>query len=191
MDSPYRPVLSRRVDEPAVVPPCRWIRASVAAAAATALGLAGHLAAGGDPTVFGAVLGFLVVALPSWLLTGRERGWTVIAAVQLVAQQLVHPVLIAAAEAPEPAALPHDLMFFLHVFGALLMAAWLRLGERRLWTIAHRLAAHLMRWSRRLLHALPGPAAPRLVARPGTDPRPRLDRPLRHVVSRRGPPLPA
>lgn len=201
MGHPYGPALmspghltSRlpaRLADPAVAPPRRSVRASVSAAAAAALGLTGHLAAGGEPTVAGAGLAFLAVLLPSWLLAGRERGWTVIAGVQVSAQQVLHPILVAASGAPAPTALPHDLMFHLHVLGAVAMAVWLRLGERRLWAAARRLAAHLARWSRLLLGAPQPRAASMPVPRPRTAIPLRFAAPLRHVLTRRGPPLPA
>ncbi|MGQ0572793.1 MAG: hypothetical protein ACT4RN_01170 [Pseudonocardia sp.] len=177
--------------DPGIAPPRRWTRAGASAVAATALGLAGHVAAGGEPTLTGAALAFLVVALPSWSLAGCERGWTTIAAVQIGAQQVVHPLLVASSAVAVPAALPHDLMFFLHVLGALLMAGWLRVGERRLWAAARRFAEHLARWRRGLFDAPPAPPprAPRL--RPVTVVAPVLTEPLRHTLRRRGPPLPA
>lgn len=174
-----------------VAPPRRIARAGASAAAAVALGLAGHLLAGGAPTLSGSVLAFLAVLVPSWMLARRERGWTVIAGVQVGAQQVIHPLLVAASGMPEPGALPHDLMFFLHVAGALVMAMWLRLGERRMWATARRFAAHLALWASRLVRG-PLPAD-----EPASRPRPVTHVPLPspvplcHAVSRRGPPLPA
>lgn len=190
MGHPYGPALSRRLTDPAVAPPRREVRAGVSAVAATALGLAGHLAAGGGLTLTGTALAFVAVLVPSWLLAGRERGWTVIAGVQIAAQQVIHPLLVSTSGAAPAVALPHDLMFFLHVLGALAMAMWLRLGERRLWVAARRLAAHLARWSARLIEA-PRPRPHAVAVRFRAFTPPPLDAPLRHVLSRRGPPVPA
>jgi hypothetical protein len=172
-----------------LLPPLRLVRAGASAGAATVLGLTGHIAAGGAFTLTGTLLAFAAVLAPSWLLAGRERGWTFIAAVQVVAQQVIHPLLTGVA--PEPAALPHDVMFFLHVLGALAMAAWLRLGERRAWAAARRLAARILHWAIRFLAGAARPAGP--VVRPrqsGTVALP-VAVLLRHAVVRRGPPLPA
>lgn len=168
--------------------PHRLVRALASAAAATILGLAGHLLAGGAFTVAGTLLAVAVVLVPSWLLAGRERSWTFIAAVQVTAQQVIHPLLVGVA--PEPGALPHDVMFFLHVLGALAMATWLRHGERRAWSAARRLAGRVVAWAVLLLTGAPVPA--------GSVARPRPARAvalpaavlLRHAVVRRGPPLP-
>lgn len=172
------------------LPPLRLLRAGASAAAAVVLGLAGHLAAGGAFTLAGTLLAFAAVLAPSWLLAGRERGWILIAAVQVGAQQVIHPLL--AGVAPEPAALPHDVMFFLHVLGALAMATWLRLGERRAWAAARRLAARIVTWAVRFLAGAARPAGPVVRRRPSRGvvalPAAVL---LRHAVVRRGPPLPA
>lgn len=169
----------------------RVARAGVSAAAAVGLGMAGHALAGGSPTLLGALLAALSVFVPSWLLAGRERGWSVIAVVQVAGQQVVHPLLVTASGAPEPSALPHDMMFFLHVVGALVMAVWLRLGERRAWAATRRLVARLVLWLSRLLATPPAPVPTPPRAQDGPPvprPRPVL---LRHALSRRGPPLPA
>jgi hypothetical protein len=138
----------------------------------------------------GATLAFLAVLAPSWLLAGKERGWTTIAAAQLAAQQVLHPLLVAASPTPTPDALPHDAMFLLHVLGALGMASWLRHGERRMWASARRLVACLALWTRWLLHvpaAVPPARMPAVFLCPSC-PATVL---LRHVLSRRAPPLPA
>ncbi|MGE3287136.1 MAG: hypothetical protein AB7J32_13680 [Pseudonocardia sp.] len=171
------------------LPPLRLVRAGASAGAATVLGLAGHLAAGGAFSLVGTLLAFAAVLAPSWLLAGRERGWTAIAVVQVVAQQVIHPLLAGATS--EPAALPHDVMFFLHVLGALAMAAWLRLGERRAWAAARRLAARILRWAVRFLAGAARPAGPAVRPHPADAVALPVAALLRHAVVRRGPPLPA
>jgi hypothetical protein len=186
----YGPAPSPPDHASVVAPPRRMARAGVSAAAAVALGLAGHVLAGGAPTVSGVGLAFLAVLVPSWLLAGRERSWTAIAGVQIAAQQVVHPLLVLTSAMPASDAVPHDLMFFLHVLGACVMAVWLRLGERRLWAAARRLAARLVRWISRLLGVPLAPATPASSGPVGYVP-PAAPVVLRHSLRRRGPPLPA
>lgn len=185
----FGPASSPPIATSVVAPPHRLARAGASAAAAVALGLTGHLVAGGEPTLTGTGLAFLAVLVPSWLLAGRERGWTLIAGVQVAAQQVIHPLLVLASSTPESDALPHDLMFFLHVLGAFAMAVWLRFGERRTWAAARRLARRLMLWIVRLLGR---PKAPTGAVAPCPVAYVPLAVPvlLRHAVSRRGPPLP-
>jgi len=166
--------------------PHRWVRAGASAVAGMLLGLAGHALAGGVASPGGALLAFLAVLFPSWLLAGRECSWAVIAGVQFAAQQVVHPLLVAASDKPDPAGLPPDLMFSMHVFGAIGIATWLRLGERRVWTAARRLSG----WVRCVLA---GPPPQALAAQARRRPGHAHDggTGLLPALSRRGPPLPA
>jgi len=170
----------------ALVAPARCAQAAASAAAAVGLGAAGHVLGGGLPGLGGVALAFLLIAVPSWMLAGRERGWAVIASVQVAAQQVMHPVLDATADTASRDALPHDVAFYLHLLGALFMAVWLRVGERRLWAAARRVAARLAHWWDALatpLAVAAMPPVPTAAVRAGFRAPP-----LRHVVVRRGPP---
>ncbi len=169
--------------------PHRLARASVAAASATALGAAGHALAGGDVPPLGVLVAALALLGPAWLLAGRERGWIPIAAAQLAGQQAVHAGLEATGGMGMTGGLvPHDLMLQLHVVAAVLVAGWLRRGERRTWEVARRAARAVAAWLRRVLAPRPRPA----VAVAATTGRPALFAPatavLRHTLGRRGPP---
>lgn len=138
-------------------------------------------------------VGVLVAALallgPAWLLAGRERGWIPIAAAQLAGQQAVHAGLEATSGMGMAGGLvPHDLMLQLHVVAAVLVAGWLRRGERRTWDVARRAARAVTAWLLRVLAVGPRPA----VARPAPTRAPALLAPatavLRHTLGRRGPP---
>jgi hypothetical protein len=166
-------------------PPCRGLRASLAAGAAVTLGVIGHAVGGGDPTAAGMVLSFAAMVGPSWLLAGRERGLLTIVALQVAAQQVVHPLLTLGG-GPTVSAVPHDVMFLAHLLGALVMAVWLSAGERRAWAAARRAVERLTLLCLPLPVPRPRrPAAAPIEQPPARCPRRRL---LRYEVVRRGPP---
>lgn len=176
-----------------VRPPSRPLRAGVAAGVATAFGAAGHFLVGGASSSPVLIAALLVAAVPAWLLTARERSWGWIAGLQVGTQQVVHAALsVAGPPDPYAALIVHDLAFYAHVLAGLLAAAVLRVGERRLWAAAGRLAERWARWWRLLLAIgrsyLPAPRSPAPVAGRTPWQRGRL---LRHVLVLRGPPLPA
>lgn len=169
--------------------PSRALRSGVAAGTATAFGAAGHVLSGGTATVPVLLLAFAAAMLPAWVLSARERSWTGIAALQVGTQQVVHTALATAGPAvAEAGLLPHDLMFHVHVVAGLVAAAAMRVGERRLWAAARRLAARAAHWWRTLTAAGRGPVhhPPRV---PTVTPAAvACARRLRHVRVLRGPP---
>ena len=139
--------------------PHRLLRAAVVGASATLLGAAGHALAGGEVRPLGVLVSGLALLGPAWLLAGRERGWIPIAAAQLAGQQAVHAVLGGTGGMTMSGPVPPDLMFHLHVVAAVLVAGWLRRGERHAWAVARRAARAVGAWLRRASAARPLPAA--------------------------------
>ncbi|MDN5858213.1 MAG: hypothetical protein L0H84_06270 [Pseudonocardia sp.] len=172
-----------------VHPPSRALRSAVAAGTATAFGLAGHLVAGGT-TSFPVLASALAVAvLPAWLLSARERSWIAIAGLQVGTQLLVHEVLsVAGPPVAGGGLMPHDLMFHVHALAGLIAAAAMRLGERRLWAAARRLAARVARWWRRHITCGAGPVRHSAQVPAVTTAAVAGARALRHVRVLRGPP---
>lgn len=172
-----------------VPPPSRALRSAVAAGTATAFGATGHLLAGGTTTAAALVAALAAAMLPAWVLSARERSWAGIAALQIITQLVVHAALSAAAPPVDGAGLvSHDLMLHVHIIAGLIATAAMRVGERRLWATARRLAGRVAHWWRRLTAG--GSAAvhhPPHV--PTVTPAPiACARPLRHVRVLRGPP---
>jgi hypothetical protein len=171
------------------VPPHRFLRALVLSGAAVAVGAGAHVLGGAavDPIALAAA--FPVLLGLSWPLTRRERGWLPVAGAQLAGQQVVHTLLSRAGDAIEPG-LPVDLFLYGHVAAALLVAVWLRRGERRTWAAARRAAETVARWWARVFVLLVRVTRPRPV-QPVTPPEPLVPRSplLRHAVVRRGPPV--
>jgi hypothetical protein len=175
-------------------PPHRGLRAVVAAFVAMIAGGGAHLLAGGVVSIPGVAAGLAVLLGPAWSLAGRERGWAVIAGLQLAGQQVVHLLLELASDRPgQGTGLPEDVTLYGHIAAAALIAAWLRYGERRTWNAAHRAAravAARWRWLLSLFDRCEPPYPVHPIAAPDRS-RVATGRPLRHVVVRRGPPLPA
>jgi hypothetical protein len=170
-------------------PPRRFLRALTLTGAAVSVGAGAHLLGGAavDPIA-------LVAAVPvllglSWPLTDRERGWLPIAGAQLAGQQVVHTLLSRAGDAVD-AGLPVDVFLYGHVAAAMLVAVWLRRGERRAWAAARRVARMVARWWARLLillrHTEPPHAVHSAAPSEPSAPRPPL---LRYALVRRGPPV--
>lgn len=169
--------------------PHRLLRTGVSAGLATAAGIGAHVLGGGTVPGPGALGALVALAVPIWILAGRERRFAVIAAVQLAGQQLVHASLELITPSHVP--LPDDVSLYGHLLAAVAIAGWLRTGERRLWAAAQRAARAVAAWCRRSAGPTPArmeplPVAPASAglgaAGPGAV--------LRHVLVRRGPPLP-
>ncbi|MCF3129330.1 hypothetical protein [Streptomyces olivochromogenes] len=191
-------------------PAVRSLRAAVFAAVCVLLAAAGHgLAMGAMPPLWADGVGFLVVFVAGWLLGGRERSLAGIGAAMLVTQAGLHVAFDAArpaapisGHAMRMAAMhghtmaavvtrPHALTAHAtvaHVLAALLASWWLRRGEVALWSLLRRAVAcvpGLVAWWR----DTPLPVSPE---RPRPVPVvvvPARRLPIRHAVSRRGPPV--
>jgi hypothetical protein len=171
--------------------PARGKRTAITLVTALLAGAAGHVVAGGTlsgPPI--AVAAALLLA-PSWLMTAREQRFPAIAALLAVGQLSTHVTLTAltsashATHTPAKSGVPAVAMLLAHLAATILLAWWLRHGERRIWAALRRCAQVLLR------------AAPPLPT--GTGLRPAfaeaavLARPamLRHAVVLRGPPAAA
>lgn len=141
---------------PAADAPHRVARMSAAAGVALAAAVGGHLAAGAAvPCTPGVLAAAGVLGLPAWWLTGRERGWGLLAGALAAGQLAAHAVLTMTtptgggqvgaepAQMHESSWLPADLMLLGHLLAAAVAAVWLRRGERRAWAVARRAAAAL------------------------------------------------
>jgi hypothetical protein len=147
-----------------------------------------HAACGGTVDLTGAGWAFAALAGPAWWVTGRERGWAMLAGAQLAAQQVAHVAMAGpAADVHAGGLLPMDLMLYLHLAAAALAAVWLRIGERRAWAAARAVLRICV-----LVVAGPLPVvgvpSTRCPAAPVARVRSAL---LRHALARRGPPVPA
>jgi len=151
-----------------------WLRVPVFTAASLALGIVGHLWAGGGPPGPGALTLLVgVVGLISLRLADRERRLPELVLAVALVQAAVHVALLDRSEAApmlHPAA-----MTLAHAVAAVALAWWLRRGEAAVWASAARLL-------RRLTGRFPVPpplprAVPRLAPNwhrpdPLTGPRP-------------------
>jgi hypothetical protein len=186
-----------------VAVPARRVRAGTAVAVTVALGLSGHAVAGETVPALAIPLAALLVLVPAWLLTRRERRWPVIATLLLGGQFLVHLTAATTAAlfavpheahgAGEPIApLPTGSMLIAHAAAAGLVGAWLRLGERWLWRAARRAAGLVAAAFRRLLgcprRIRSGPVAT-VRATPGDPAGPLRWLLLRYALVLRGPPV--
>ena len=156
-------------------------------------------AAGSLPSVPAMLAGAGLVLVVAYLLTGRERGFPLIAGVLLTAQAGLHYVFEALPHAGHHGAVAITIepwstsMVVAHLVAGLSAAAWLRGGEAAGWRICRwvaRGAAPLLRlWSLSATSIVPTsrPALVVAVAEAGVRPAPGW----RHSVIRRGPPAPA
>ncbi|WEO94207.1 hypothetical protein A6P39_009365 [Streptomyces sp. FXJ1.172] len=187
-------------------PAVRGLRAAVFAAVCVLLAAAGHgLTMGDMPPLWADAAGFLGVFALGWVLGGKERSLAGIGAAMLLTQAVLHAGFDAVHRTGGHMAMPGHSMAAMHthaaaphltahaaaahLLAALAAAWWLRRGEAALWSLLRRTATlvpGLVAWWRET--PLPAPA-PRL-ARVPADPAPPRRTPLRHAVSRRGPPLP-
>ncbi|MGW3264058.1 hypothetical protein [Streptomyces sp. NPDC001056] len=187
-------------------PAVRGLRAAVFAAVCVLLAAAGHgLAMGEMPSPGSDGAGFLAVFALGWTLGGRERSGRGIGAAMLLTQAGLHVWFDADRTGSPMAAMPgmtgpaamrmtaapaHTTAqaAAAHLLAALAVSWWLRRGEAALWALLRRTAALVpglpTRW-----HPAPLPTAePVPRNRAGHEPLRRA--PLRHAVTRRGPPAP-
>ncbi|MFC5181010.1 hypothetical protein [Actinomadura harenae] len=171
----------------------RSARAVVFATVCLTLTAAGHaFSAGAAVPAAGIGLGFLLVAGVAALLTGAERSYPTILGGLLGAQFGLHVLFVQVSDGTVHHGLPHTghghggaTMTLAHTLAALVTAWWLRRGEKAAWSLARRIAAAA---------SPPRPLLPdvRVAARPAVRPVARIlparTAPLRHAVSRRGPP---
>lgn len=190
---------------PAVGAPHRVARTSAAAGVALAAAAGGHLAAGAAvPSTPGVLAAAGVLALPAWWLTGRERGWGLLAGALVAGQLAAHAMLTMSAptgggqvgaartQLHESAWLPADLMLLGHLLAAAVAAVWLRRGERRAWVVARRATAALDQTLAVLLGPVRVPADLGVRRRDTSQPHPlRQPAVLRNTIILRGPPLAA
>ncbi|MFH8337294.1 hypothetical protein [Streptomyces sp. AM6-12] len=198
-------------------PVVRGLRAAVFAAVCVLLAAVGHgLAMGEMPSLRCDAAGFLAVLALGWALGGRERSGPGIGAAMLLTQAGLHLGFDAArsgtpsartgsrmADMPgmngaagmsgtaAHAAAAHTMAHATaaHLLAALAASWWLRRGEAALWTLLRRTAALvpalLVRW-----RPAPLPACAEPVPRDRSAGAPSRRAPLRHAVTRRGPPAP-
>ncbi|MDP9862357.1 MULTISPECIES: MFS transporter [Streptosporangium] len=178
--------------------PLRVMRAAAFSAVCVMLAALGHLAAGGSgPAPWAMATGTSAVTVLAVLLAGRERSTATISvglsAMQLFLHELFaygDPSGIALTAHPHGQGLGEGLgMLIAHLTATLVTGWWLARGEAALWALlraaGRRLGALLL-----LLPSPTAPAPPARAAGAADVPAPARS-PLRHTVSRRGPPLPA
>lgn len=171
--------------------PFRLLRTSVFAVVCLALGLGAHLFGGGTVSadvLAGGLVAAFAVAYP---LSGRERSFGAVLSLLGGLQVAMHvgfSLAHAAAPVETPAhghsgLVPGLGMLVAHLWATGLTALWLARGEALFWAVLRRLAVRLL--------AVFRPVAawtPFLPARTAEPPALR-SAVLRHVVSRRGPPV--
>ncbi|OIK26896.1 hypothetical protein [Streptomyces malaysiense] len=192
-------------------PTVRGLRAAVFAAVCVLLAAVGHgLAMGRMPSLGCDGAGFLAVFALGWALGARERSGAGIGAVMLLTQAGLHlgfaaaqggfrtactgscmPGMPGMAGPTAHAAAAHNTAHATaaHLLAALAASWWLRRGEAALWSLLRRTAAlvpALLTWWR----PAPLPATTGLVPRDRSAHAPPRRAPLRHPVTRRGPPVP-
>ncbi|MEV5872754.1 hypothetical protein AB0L75_00715 [Streptomyces sp. NPDC052101] len=192
-------------------PAVRGLRAAVFAAVCVLLAAAGHgLAMGDMPPLRADAAGFLAVFAVGWVLGGQERSLAGIGSAMLLTQAALHLGFDAAHRTTSRAVMPGHAMAAMHtgaashvavhphitahataahLLAALAASWWLRRGEAALWSLLRRTATFvpgLVAWWRDAPLPAPAPRIPRVPAAPASPRR----TPLRHAVSRRGPPHP-
>ncbi|GLX99071.1 MFS transporter [Herbidospora sp. NBRC 101105] len=171
--------------------PFRVVRAAVFATVSVVLSVGAHAWAGGSTTATAVLVALTLSFLVGVALAGRERSARVIFPALAGCQAVLH-LLFSYAHTVEPMALGHHhpttllpslSMLLTHAWAAGLTALWLARGEALLWALLRRLGVRLLL----LLRVAVEPAHPQ----PAT-PADRVDipasAPLRHEISRRGPP---
>ncbi|MCW2632836.1 MAG: putative integral rane protein [Pseudonocardia sp.] len=181
-------------------------RAVAFAVIAVAAGAAGHVLAGGTATWLAITCVAVGMAVGAWGLAGREWHWPGIAALLLVGQLLTHlslqlPALFSVHPAAHASGAGHwwptPVMLVVHGLAAGATAAWLRWGERLVWTAARRTAAAAvaalaaLRGLLNRYRGLRGVAAHGLRSARWLTPSPPRRRHLRHCVVLRAPPCAA
>lgn len=137
-----------------------------------------------------AIGGAAVLAL-AFVLGGRERSAPTVHLALATTQIGLHE-LFGTSYGPAPGTLHHGQglseglgMLLAHTTATLVTGWWLARGEAALWAVLRRLFVRLQLWSPPVIHPLV-----RLAPLPRTIASLRRSA-LRHIVSRRGPPLPA
>ncbi|MBB5966408.1 MFS transporter [Planomonospora venezuelensis] len=185
--------------------PLRLVRSAAFAAVCVALAVLGHVAAGGSgPQAWAVAAGTAAAVITALSLAGRERSARTVNVALTGAQLVLHelfalggPSGISLTAHPHGQGLGESLgMLLAHLTATLVTGWWLARGETALWAVLRSAGHHLAAAGHRagaaflLLQAPSGPPAAPPAAAPGAVPVP--VRPLlRHIVSRRGPPLPA
>lgn len=171
--------------------PFRLLRTSVFAVVCLALGLGAHLFGGGTVSADALAGGLVAAFAVAYPLSGRERAFGAILPL-LGGSQVVMHVAFSLAHAASPVEAPghgHSGlvpglgMLVAHAWATGLTALWLARGEALVWAVLRRLAVRLLAVFRPV--AAWTPFLPACTAEP-----PALrSAVLRHVVSRRGPPV--
>ncbi|WP_336209486.1 MFS transporter [Nonomuraea sp. LPB2021202275-12-8] len=177
--------------------PFRLLRTAVFAVVCLGLGMGAHFFGGGTVSGGAMVAAFGLAACAAFPLAGRER--TVRAILPLLGGlQLAVHLLWSMSHAASPAqAIAHavhpsgglvpDLgMLVAHSWATALTALWLARGEAVLWGLLRRLPVRLLA---RLPAVLPPVPETPFFAVAGGEPPVLRSAVLRHVVSRRGPPM--
>ncbi|WP_436495197.1 hypothetical protein [Actinokineospora sp. HUAS TT18] len=117
--------------------PARGRRTATTLVAALVTGAVGHVVAGGTWSGPGITAAAALLLLPSWLLTAREQGFGTLVALLAGGQLSTHVTLTAMVGAAHmthvSTASPTLPMLAAHVVATVLLAWWIRRGERRLW----------------------------------------------------------
>lgn len=181
----------------------RVLRAAGFAATCAVLAAAAHVTGGGMFSARAVLAGFLVIVVPAWVVTGRERTLGSIlpatAASQVVlhvlmSQAVPHHQMTMADSAPVTDGMACGMggsptlgMLLMHALGILLTSAWLEWGEARLCAVVRQVVAWL-RWPRPLRPAGQHPPPFRIVPCHLDGDAAPIHTALRHIVVRRGPP---
>jgi hypothetical protein len=175
--------------------PARTYRSATATAVTLTAGTTGHLMGHGMVTPAGLLITALPIALAAWLLAARECTWATIAAATFCGQLTVHVLLSTLSGMPAENAtmscssMDGALSMFLgHALAAVVVAWWLRRGERRICSALRR-AVIAARQLGLLMGGSSRPACPTQRWLPASRAVPwRLLEPLRHTVVLRAPP---
>ncbi|HVK23758.1 MAG TPA: hypothetical protein VM677_20580 [Actinokineospora sp.] len=171
--------------------PARGKRTAITLVTALVAGAVGHVLAGGTWSGPGITTAAALLLLPSWLMTVREQRFPAIAALLAGGQLSTHVTLTLMAGAAHAGHVssadptPAPAMLLAHATATLLLAWWIRRGERRVFAGLRRLL--------RTLCAVGVEPPVRPSARPAFAEAAVLARvtSLRHAVVLRGPPVPA
>lgn len=170
--------------------PARGRRTATSLVAALLAGAAGHVIGGGTWTGSAVAVAAALLLLPCWLMTARERGLPAIAALLAFGQLSTHVTLTVSADShlahlSTELGVPGLGMLAAHLVATVLLAWWIRQGERRVWARVRKLVRSLF------------VAAPVLCPESGLRPAfletglPARTALLLHTVVTRGPPATA
>lgn len=128
--------------------PARGRRTAASLVAALLTGAAGHVVGGGTWSGSAIAAAAAVLLLPCWLMTARERGFPAIAALLALGQVGTHVTLTVAADShmahlSADRGVPGLGMLGAHLVATVLLAWWIRQGERRVWAGVRRLVRSL------------------------------------------------